>query len=148
MQTINITRMDEKAEEIADSLQAVGMSRISALSLAVIHSRGFAQTRDIERLSGLRQPEVSNGIRGLMERGWVGEEEEPNKAHQRGRPKKIYTLNVGFNELITDLETEKKEQNLKVVNKINILKRIATQAAAKNSKLWQTTPARKMRVSR
>ncbi len=123
MKSIGITRISEKEEEIADSLQKLGMSRVSSLSLAGIRSLKIAKTRDIERITGLRQPEVSIGVRELRERGWVSETEE--KKIGKGRPVKVYTLHVGFEIILTDLEREVQDKARKVSGLITKLGRTA-----------------------
>lgn len=120
MKSIGITRISDKESEIAENLQELGMSRISALALAGIRSLGTAKTRDLEKITGLRQPEVSIGVRELTEHGWVSETEE--KKLGKGRPNKVYRLNVGFDIIITALEQEKKDEAKKVAAKFNTLR--------------------------
>lgn len=123
MKSIGITRISEKEEEIAENLQKLGMGRISALALAGIRSLGTAKTKDLEKITGLRQPEVSIGIRGLMEPGWVSETEE--KKIGKGRPNKVYRLKVDFNIILTDLERGIKDKESRAANLIKKLRSLA-----------------------
>jgi len=127
MKTISITRLDKNGEDIADGLLALGMTRISALSLAGIRHFGKAKTRELESLTGLRQPEVSIGVRQLIEKGWIKETEE--KLHAgKGRPTKVYSLIVTFEDILTQLTTEKNAEAKVTAEKILRLKTLAKTA--------------------
>ena len=69
----------------------------------------------------MRQPEVSIAMRELKERAWVDEREE--KKPGKGRPFKIYTLKVGFNKIIAQLETERKKAEVEAQANIERLKK-------------------------
>jgi predicted transcriptional regulator len=60
---------------------------------------------DLEKLANLHQPEVSIVMRQLKEHDWITEREE--KKTEKGRPNKVYSLKVKFNEIITQLEEQK-----------------------------------------
>lgn len=107
MKSLKIKQLDEKGEEIADALISLGLSRNISMSLAFLQNMNTATSLDLERSARLRQPEVSIAMRELKERDWVDEREE--KKPGKGRPFKIYTLKVGFNEILTQLEKEQKK---------------------------------------
>ena len=117
---IGIIRIDEKVEEIAECLQTLGIKRMSARSLAGIHRLGTAKTRDIEKISGLRQPEVSVGVKDLIRRGWVSESQE--KQVGKGRPNKVYKLKVGFDKVLANITLTKNDERNKVAESIIKLK--------------------------
>jgi predicted transcriptional regulator len=56
----------------------------------------------------LRQPEVSMVIKLLKKRDWINESEE-KKTEGKGRPYKLYSLKVGFNKIIAELENQQKK---------------------------------------
>ncbi len=62
---------------------------------------------ELERGTELRQPEVSIAMRDLNERGWISEREE--KKPGKGRPYKVYSLKVGFNKIIAELEKQQRK---------------------------------------
>jgi len=62
---------------------------------------------ELERSTRLRQPEVSIAMKQLKERDWINESEE--KKPGKGRPYKIYSLKVGFNDIIAQLEKQQKK---------------------------------------
>jgi predicted transcriptional regulator len=108
MKALKIKQLDEKDEEIADILISLGMSRSVAMSLTYLQNMNSATSVDLERVARLRQPEVSIAIRQLKERNWIDEREEKNKIG-KGRPTKVYSLKVGFKDIISQLEKQQKK---------------------------------------
>jgi predicted transcriptional regulator len=108
MKTIEMKQLDEKDEEIADALISLGMSRHAALTLAYMQNVKSATSIELERSARLRQPEVSMAMRHLKEHDWINESEEKKKTG-KGRPNKIYSLKVGFSEIITQLEKQQRK---------------------------------------
>ncbi len=107
MKKLNIKQFDEKEREIADALISLGVGRMAAMALAYLQDTNSATSTDLERVAGLRQPEVSLATKQLMERGWITEREE--KKVGKGRPFKIYSLRIGFDEIAAQLEKENKK---------------------------------------
>ncbi len=122
MKNLKIKQLDEKGEEIADALISLGLSRNISMSLAFLQNMNTATSLDLERSARLRQPEVSIAMRELKERDWVDEREE--KKPGKGRPFKIYTLKVGFNDILTQLEKEQKKAVEEAQKKIRRLKEL------------------------
>ncbi len=102
MKTLTIKQLDKKDEEIASTLISLGMSRYVARTLSYLQDRDEVTSTELERGTGLRQPEVSIAMKELNERGWINEREE--KKSGKGRPNKVYSLKVGFDEIIAQLE--------------------------------------------
>jgi predicted transcriptional regulator len=107
MKSLTIRQLDEKDEEIADALISLGMSRNVARILSYLQSSKEVKSVDLEREAGLRQPEVSLAVRELKGRDWISEREE--KKPGKGRPYKVYSLKVGFNKIISELEKQQKK---------------------------------------
>jgi predicted transcriptional regulator len=84
----------------------MGMTRTVAMTLAYMQNTKSATSIELERSARLRQPEVSIAAKQLKELDWINEREE--KKPGKGRPFKIYTLKVGFKDIITQLESERK----------------------------------------
>ena len=122
MKTLEMKQLDEKDEEIADALISLGMSRNAAMTLAYMQNANSATSFELERSARLRQPEVSIAMKQLMERDWVNEREE--KKPGKGRPFKIYTLKVGFNDIIAQLEKQQKKAVDEAQVKIERLKEL------------------------
>jgi predicted transcriptional regulator len=107
MEKRNIKQLDDKGEEIADALIAIGMSRNIARTLSYLQNVDNATSVDLERVARLHQPEVSIAIKQLKEREWINEREE--KKVGKGRPFKIYSLKIGFNDIISQLEKQQRD---------------------------------------
>jgi predicted transcriptional regulator len=122
MKSLKIKQLDEKGEEIADALISLGLSRNISMSLAFLQNMNTATSLDLERSARLRQPEVSIAMRELKERDWVDEREE--KKPGKGRPFKIYTLKVGFGDIVAQLEKEQKKAVEEAQRKIKRLKEL------------------------
>jgi predicted transcriptional regulator len=119
MKKININQLDEKEEEIADALVSLGLGRLVAWTLAYLNNGEEATSVALEMGAGMRQPEVSIVMRQLKENDWINEKDE--KRIGKGRPFKIYSLKVGFNDIITQLETEQKKANIAAQKKIEYI---------------------------
>ncbi len=107
MVAYTIRQMNEKDEEIANELISLGMSRPTAYTLSYLKSGNEVKSVELERGTGLRQPEVSIVMRELKERGWVNERDE--KKAGRGRPHKIYSLKISFGGIISELEKQERK---------------------------------------
>jgi predicted transcriptional regulator len=122
MKKLNIKQLDEKEEEIVDALISLGLGRPVGRTLVYLNNGDEATSVALEMGTGLRQPEVSLAMRELKERDWINEREE--KKPGKGRPNKIYSLKVGFNKIITQLETERKKAAVEAQEKIERLKKL------------------------
>jgi len=108
MKTLNIKQLDEKEEEIAEALISLGLGRPVARTLAYLNNGDEATSVALGKVAGLCQPEVSIAMRELKERDWINERDE-KKTPGKGRPYKIYSLKVGFNDIITQLEKQQRK---------------------------------------
>jgi predicted transcriptional regulator len=110
MRNVIVKQLDEKDEEIADALMAIGMSRNIARTLSYLHNVDEATSVELERVVRLHQPEVSIAMKQLKECDWINEREK--KKTGKGRPYKIYSLKVSFNDIISQIE----KQQMKAVD--------------------------------
>jgi predicted transcriptional regulator len=124
MKNLKIKQLDEKGEEIADILMSLGMSRPTAMVLGYLQNMNSATTMDLDRGANLRQPEVSIAMKQLMERNWINEQE--NKKPGKGRPYKLYSLKVGFNDIITQLEKQQRKSVDEIQTNIKRLKELGS----------------------
>ncbi len=122
MKAIDVKQLDEKDKEIADALISLGISRNAAIILAYLQNMKSAKSVDLERGANLRQPEVSIAMKQLKKHDWINERED--KKPGKGRPYKIYSLNIGFNEIIAQLEKQQKEEITVAQAKIERLKEL------------------------
>src|SRR5659263_41397 len=122
MKKMNFNQLDKKQEDIADALISLGLGRTVARTLAYLNNGEEATSVALEQGSGLRQPEVSIAMRQLKEHDWINERDE--KKPGKGRPYKIYSLKVGFNKIIAQLETEQKKVAIEAQEQIKRLKKL------------------------
>jgi len=118
-QVLYFTPRDEECTEL---LSGIGLKRNMARVLVYLAQSTEATSREIERGTDLRQPEVSIVMRDLKERGWV--ESRESKTESKGRPVKIYTLSLDLNGILTQLENEKQREMQDHIRKIGRLRTI------------------------
>ncbi len=124
MKTLKMKQLDENDEEIVGALISLGMSRYAAMTLTYMQNTNSATSIELERSARLRQPEVSIAMKQLKERDWINESEE--KKPGKGRPYKIYSLKVGFSDIITQLEKQKRKAVDETFERIERLKELGT----------------------
>lgn len=122
MKNTIIKQLDDKDEEIADALMAVGMGRNIARTLSYLHNVDEATSVELEKVVRLHQPEVSIAMKQLKERDWINEREK--KKTGKGRPYKVYSLKVAFNDIIAQLEKQQKKSVDDTQTKIEKLKEL------------------------
>jgi len=108
MKKLDINQHDDSDEEVAEILISSGMSRPVARTLTYLKKVDTATSIDLERVTGLRQPEVSIAMRELKPFDWIDESEE--KKPGKGRPNKVYSLKVEFKDIIAHLEKAQKKE--------------------------------------
>ncbi len=107
MKTFEVKQLDDKDEEIADTLISLGMNRSVARTLTYLQNVDEATAVELEKGAGLHQPEVSLAVKELKESGWINEREK--KKPGKGRPHKIYSLKIGFKDIVVQLENKQKK---------------------------------------
>jgi predicted transcriptional regulator len=78
-----------------------------------------ATSRDIERGTDLRQPEVSIAIKYLEEQGWIKRWKTPSE--KKGRPVWNYALAVPVPTIMTSIEKKKK---IEANNQLALIKKM------------------------
>jgi predicted transcriptional regulator len=119
MRTEEKTYFSEKEEEIANLLIEIGTRRNVAKVLVFFANTPEATSRDIERGTDLRQPEVSIAMRHLMDQNWITSHE--SKAESKGRPVKIYKLSHPIYEIMDSIEKEKKKE---ATNQLELIQKL------------------------
>src|SRR3989304_2070615 len=98
MKNLAVKHFDKKEEEIVDDLITLGLSRPVAKTLAYLQQVNEVKSGELEMGTYLHQPEVSIAMNQLKELDWINEREE--KKPGKGRPYKIYSLKIGFTEIV------------------------------------------------
>ena len=107
MKKLDIKQLDKKDEEIVEALISLGINRLVARVLAYLQQVKEVTSNELEMGTNLRQPEVSIAMKHLNEHDWINERDE--KKPGKGRPYKIYSLKVGFNDIIAQLENQQRK---------------------------------------
>jgi predicted transcriptional regulator len=123
MRNVEIKVLDEVGLELVASLRALEMTRNEALLVVYLSGVEIATSKEIEAGTGMRQPEVSVGMKMLRSRDWVREEEI--KSEKKGRPTKIYALKVALSEIVTSLEAKKAHDTNQAMISIQKLRELA-----------------------
>ena len=105
-QTIQL--FTDKEEEFVNLLIEIGTKKTVAQMLVFLANTPTATSRDLERGTDLRQPEVSIAIKYLSGHGWIKTDEAPSQ--HKGRPQKIYSLAVPIKQIIAAIEKAKKDE--------------------------------------
>ncbi len=99
--------VNKNDERNAEALISLGMDKNAAMALTFLQNVNSVTSVELEKGAMLRQPEVSAVMKFLREHDWIHEREE--KKAGKGRPNKVYSLKVGFNDIITQLEKQQKK---------------------------------------
>lgn len=102
-----------KDEKVIRLLVEMNVPRNLAQTIVFFSKNNNCLCSDIQKVTDLRQPEVSMVMQNLRERGWV--EVEPVHREEKGRPMISYRLKVPFDRIITTIiqEEQKKIKNLR-----------------------------------
>ena len=94
---------------LVGALSATGMPKGVARTLATLSMAGdWLTSKDIEKETRLRQPEVSIAVRDLMSKGWV--EQDALKTGSKGRPVYIYRMSAALKKVFDDIRASEAER--------------------------------------
>jgi predicted transcriptional regulator len=117
--------LDEKDLEFIDALRSLNVPRnVATLITFLANMDEASSSREIEKATALSQPEVSIGMRTLRNNNWLAEPEI--KVEGKGRPTKVYTLSVPFEEIIRHYEEEKNGEAARTMQAIQRLKELSS----------------------
>ena len=117
--------LDDDDHVFVDLLHSLGIQRNVAKVITYLAVAGEATSRDLERGSGLRQPEVSIAMRTLLRENWV-DERDVKSSEGKGRPHKVYTLITPVDEIINLIEEERRKKSAKAMESVQKLKDLAS----------------------
>jgi len=110
----------EKEEELVRLLTSMEMSRNVARTLVFLAAMEESTSQQIERTTGLRQPEVSIAIQELRDRGWASKRDI--KRERKGRPVHSYRLDMPLDHIVAAIEAKEKERIKKMEGALARLK--------------------------
>jgi predicted transcriptional regulator len=119
MRSEKVMYFTPKEEEFAKLLMDIGLKRNVAKVLVYLANTSEATSRDIERGTDLRQPEVSIAMRTLKHNDWILSRE--SKAESKGRPVKIYSLSKPTEEIMDIIEKNKRKE---VKNQLDLIQKV------------------------
>jgi predicted transcriptional regulator len=125
MRTERVLYFTPKEEEFANLLMNIGLKRNVAKVLVYLANTSEATSRDIERGTDLRQPEVSIAMRTLKENEWI--ESRESKAESKGRPVKIYRLSRPIEEIMDIIERNKRKE---VKSQLDLIQKVREHISA------------------
>ena len=94
MKQQNVMYFTEKEEEFVNLLIKIDTPKNVAKMLVFLANTSEATSRDIERGTDLRQPEVSIAIKYLVKQGWI-KNRESLVQKSLGRPMRYYSQGTG-----------------------------------------------------
>jgi predicted transcriptional regulator len=115
--------LDDKDLDFIETMRNLDVPRGVAAMIIYLAGAGEANSREIEMGTGLRQPEVSIGMRTFRENNWIKEREV--KREGKGRPMIFYSLGVGLDEIIKHYEDEKNLESASAMEAIQKLRNMA-----------------------
>lgn len=123
-----VMRFDEKDIEVVETLKSLGVPRKVSNMIAYLANGTEATSREIERGSDLRQPEVSIALRTLRKNNWI--EEKMGRSDGTGRPMKIYRLKAPIEEILHYYEQEKLNEANRAMASIQKLKSLLAETGS------------------
>jgi predicted transcriptional regulator len=97
-------RLSRRDEQLVDLLIDTGLSKNVAKTLVFLSKREETTSVEIEKATGLRQPEVSIAMQELRRRKWV--EKRDVKKEGKGRPVHAYKLSLSWSEILAQLDRD------------------------------------------
>ncbi len=113
---MRLSRMDN---EVIERLIFTGMSKNLAKTLVFLSKRDETTSVQIEKATGLRQPEVSLAMQELRRRRWVTKRDI--KKEGKGRPVHAYRISKSFSRIITTIRNQEDKKIEKIVKNMNEL---------------------------
>lgn len=108
MKNKQIKIMDEADERFSVLLQEFGYSAKESKVLVFMLGRKESVSKEIEQATGLRQPEVSIGTKGLLKAGLL--KAEAVKNDKKGRPHFKFVTTLNITEFVKDAQKKLNEK--------------------------------------
>ena len=111
-------------DDTVELLTRTGIPKNVARALVFLSSREETTSVEIEKATGLRQPEVSIAMQELRRRRWV--EKRDIKKEGKGRPVHAYRLATAFAEIVDAIAKEERRRIDEIQRTLRRLKRRAS----------------------
>jgi len=116
-------RSRHRDDATVELLVRAGIPKNVAKALVFLATREETTSVEIEKATGLRQPEVSIAMQELRRRRWV--DKRDIKKEGKGRPVHAYRLSQPFGEIVDGIAREEKRKIEDIQRVIRRLKRHA-----------------------
>jgi len=103
-----VAKPRRKEEVLVDLLVNAGLAKNVAKTLVFLARRDETTSVDIEKATGLRQPEVSLAMAVLRERGWI--EKRDLKKEGKGRPVHAYRLTLPMEGILDAIARDERQK--------------------------------------
>ncbi|MCJ2556974.1 MAG: ArsR family transcriptional regulator [Candidatus Thermoplasmatota archaeon] len=114
---MRLSRLDN---DIIDKLIFTGMSKNLAKTLVILSKRDETTSVQVEKATGLRQPEVSLAMQELRRRGWVTKRDI--KKEGKGRPVHAYRISKSFSRIVSTIKKQEDKKIERMVRNMNELR--------------------------
>lgn len=105
-------------------LRSLGVSHNLSVTVTYLAGVDQATAKEIQDGAGISQSGVSKSMKALQELGWLDVQE--SQATRKGRPRRIYALNVSLEEVVRHFEAEKLQESTQAMRSIERLKELAS----------------------
>jgi len=122
MKNYELKILDENDYIFIKTLNNLGMPRSVATTMTYLMNVDETSSQEIEKSTGLRQPEVSLAIRFMSKQSWISVRTE--KKSGKGRPTKVYSLIVQVEEIISHYEDKvykESQATISVIKKLKVM---------------------------
>jgi len=116
-------RSRHRDDTTVEMLVKTGMPKNVAKALVFLSAREETTSVDIEKGTGLRQPEVSIAMQELRRRRWV--DKRDIKKEGKGRPVHAYRLSLPFAEIVESIAREERKKVEDIQGNVRRLKHSA-----------------------
>ncbi len=110
-------------DDTVDLLTRTGMAKNVAKALVFLSGREETTSVEVEKATGLRQPEVSIAMQELRRRRWV--EKRDIKKEGKGRPVHAYRLATPLRDIVDAIAKEERRKIEEIQGTLRRLKRRA-----------------------
>ena len=115
------SRARHREDSTVELLARTGMPKNVAKALVFLSDREETTSVEVEKATGLRQPEVSIAMQELRRRKWV--EKRDIKKEGKGRPVHAYRLAVPFTAVVDAIAKEERRKIEQIHGIVRRLKR-------------------------
>ena len=124
MKDTNVKVLNGEDLEFAYTLRNLGVNWKVSYLITYLANVDEASSREIEKGTGLKQPEVSIAMCTLRGNNWV-KKRGLKKEEGKGGPTKIYALSIPIDEIIKHYEDGKTQESERTMESIQKLKELA-----------------------